>query len=301
MSGHDEHSAESYFSSAVEKLNALMEAAQTGAIIPIRLPGQIEDILLDVQAAQKAHTAQASKPSANVPDGMDEYMAEEAHFIGHAVHELRTPMTSIRGYSDMLGAMGELSDMQKQFLDVIKVNTKRMEGLLADVSYINKIRKGTLKISAKMDMYKNLAMRLEKDFQPLAEELGRDLIVETASGLPFLNIDGDLFTVAIGKLIENGLRYTPAEGGQVRIMAKADGSDLLITVEDNGIGMSDEEIAQLGTIYFRSDRDEVREYKGSGLGIPIAFGMVEMMGGTIQVESTLDEGTRFTVRMPGIS
>jgi cell cycle sensor histidine kinase DivJ len=303
MSGH-ENGTDIHFSNALEKLNALLEAAQTGALIPIRLPGQIEEIVNDVKSAQEASEqalAQAKKASASAPPDMEEYMAEEAYFVGHAVHELRTPMTSIRGYTDMLGSMGELTDMQKQFMDVIKTNIKRMEGLLADVSYINKVRKNTLKLTPKMDMFKNLAMRIEKDWQPLADELGRELVFEIPQGLPFLNLDGDMLTTALGKLVENALRYTPAEGGKVTISAKANGNKLEVIVEDNGFGMTEEEIAQLGTIYFRSDRDEVREYKGSGLGIPIAYGMVTMMDGTINVESTPDVGTRFIVSVPAIS
>lgn len=301
MSGND-NGNENYLDNALEKLNALVESAQKGTIIPVRLPAQLEEIAQDLKTAQQHQAEALAQAKASTPTNFDDdYMAQEAHFVGHAVHELRTPMTSIRGYSDMLGAMGELNDMQKQFLDVIKVNTRRMEGLLSDVSYINKIRKGTLKVVPKMDMFKNLAMRLEKDYQPLAEELGRELVFEIPQGLPFLNIDGDLFTVALGKLIENGLRYSPQGTGRVVVSGDTEGNHLVVIIQDNGIGMTPEDIEQLGTIYFRSDRDEVREFKGSGLGIPIAYGMINMMGGTIEVESTPDEGTRFSIRILGMT
>lgn len=72
-----------------------------------------------------------------------------------------------------------------------------------------------------------------------------------------------------------------------------------LTISDNGIGMTPEEMEQLGTIYFRSDHDRVNEYKGSGLGIPIAYGLIEQLGGSIHVESEHGVGTRFTVIMPG--
>jgi len=282
-----------------EKLNDLLEAAKTGAIIPVRLPGQVEEIV-NLLAKTKKEQAEAAA-SAAVPADMEDYIKEEAYFVGHAVHELRTPITSIRGYSDMMGSMGELNDMQKQFLDVIITNSKRMQSLLADVSFINKIRKGTLKVAKKMDMFKNIAMRVEKDMMPLAEELGKELTFDIPQGLPLLNTDGDHLTVAINKLVENALRYTPKEGGQVAVIAGSNENTLIVQVVDNGIGMPAEEIEQLGTIYFRSDHDVVREFKGSGLGIPIAYGMVQVLGGTIDVESTPDEGTTFTVRLEGMS
>ena len=73
---------------------------------------------------------------------MEEFLKEQAAFVSHAVHELRTPMTSIRGYSDMLRSMGALNDMQKQFVETIRVNSRRMEGLLTDVSDTSKIKGG---------------------------------------------------------------------------------------------------------------------------------------------------------------
>ncbi len=172
---------------------------------------------------------------------------------------------------------------------------------MIDVSTVNKLRKGTLKVSPKMDMFKNIAMRLEKDMTPLAQELGRSLTFDVPSGLPILNIDSDLLVQALSKLIENGLRYSAAESGQVTVSGSADGSRLVIEIADNGIGMTPEEMAKLGTIYFRSDNDTVREHKGSGLGIPIAYGLIEKLGGDISVHSAPGEGTRFTVSLPGMT
>lgn len=284
-------------------LDELLEAARTGQIIPIRLPGQIEAIAEQLSSAQQQHqeALAEAKRQASVPGDMGAYMEEEAYFVGHAVHELRTPMTSIRGYTDMLGSMGELNDMQKQFLGVVKTNIKRMEGLLADVSYMNKIRKDTLKIDEKMDLFKNIAMRVEKAMQPVAEELNRKLTFDIPDGLPLLTTDGDMLALAINKLVENGLRYSEEETGEVTVKGAAEGSTLVITVTDNGIGMSDEERGKLGEIYFRADSDHVREFKGSGLGIPIAYGLVEKLGGTIDVESTTGAGTTFTIKIKGMA
>ncbi|MCS6836621.1 MAG: HAMP domain-containing histidine kinase [Anaerolineae bacterium] len=279
------------------KVDELLEAAKRGMIVPVRLPGQIEEI---AQLIQLAAQEQSQVTAAPAPD-MEAFLKEEAYFVGHAVHELRTPMTSIRGYVDMLGAMGELNDMQKQFLGVIKTNIRRMEALLMDVSFINKIRKGTLKVAPKMDMFKNIAMKVEKEMLPVAQELGRTLGFDVPQGLPLLNLDGDHLALALNKLVENGLRYSPAGAGQVWVRASGDGSWLVILVEDNGIGMTEEEMSKLGTLYFRSDNDVVREHKGSGLGIPIAFGLIAALGGRVNVESAPGQGTRFTIYLPALS
>jgi len=279
------------------KLGELLDNANSGNIIPIRLPGQVEEIIAAVDAVEAEHEEELKKA---IPEDMEGYMEEEAYFVGHAVHELRTPMTSIRGYSDMLGQMGELNDMQKQFLDVIKTNSRRMESLLKDVSFINKIRKDVLQLNAKMDMFKNISMRLEKDMQKMADEHGKELVFDIADGLPLLNIDSEMLVAALERFVENALRYTN-DDGTVTIRGRADGSTLVIEIEDNGIGMTDEDKAKLGEIYFRSDDDHVREFKGSGLGIPVAYGLLDAIGATYEFESTHGVGTKVTVRVPGMT
>ncbi len=281
-------------------LNTLMEQARIGAIIPVRLPAQLEEIVLLLAEAKKQADIPPPPPS-DAPD-RETILKEQAGFFGHAIHELRTPMTSIRGYSDMMvnPAMGTLSDMQKQFADVIRTNAKRMETLLQDVSDINKLRAGTLRVTVKIDMFKNIAMMIEKNMRPLAEQLNRTLNFEIPSGLPILNTDGELIAKAFGKLVENALRYTK-EGGVVTVRASAKDNTLIVAVEDNGIGMTPEEKAQLGTVYFRSDDEHVRSFKGSGLGIPVAYGIIQQLGGTIEVSSEHGKGTTFTVTLPGMS
>src|SRR5690606_23198322 len=241
-------------------VDELLEAARTGAIIPVRLPGQVEAIknALAEAEAQAQDGGSGAPAAAEVPADRETFLKEQAEFMSTAVHELRVPMTSIRGYADMLNtpAMGELNEMQKQFLQTIRVNAKRMETLLTDVSDISKIRGGTLKLALKMDMPKNIIMRVEKDMMPVAEEMQRTLTFDVPQGLPLLNTDGDLLAKAIKKLVENALRYT-LDGGVVTVRAEADGNRLRIIIEDNGIGMKPEEIAQLGTLYYRADHDHV--------------------------------------------
>jgi signal transduction histidine kinase len=282
-------------------VDELLEAARKGTIIPVRLPGQVEAIQAALAAADQTASSDGAGKSAP-PSDMQAFLKEQAEFMSTAVHELRVPMTSIRGYADMLNtpAMGELNDMQKQFLQTIRTNAKRMETLLTDVSDISKIRGGTLKINLKMDMFKNIIMRVEKEMMPVAEEMARTLTFDTPQGLPLLNTDGELLAKAIKKLVENALRYT-LDGGVVNVRAEVDGNLLRIIIEDNGIGMTPEEVAQLGTLYYRADNDHVRSYKGSGLGIPIAYGIIQLLDGKVAVESQPEQGSRFILTFTGMS
>mgnify|MGYP001157920487 CR=1 FL=1 len=279
-------------------LRELTEAARSGAIIPVRLPGQLEQIAALLESAEHAESEAAAAPPADT----DEAMKTNAYFVSHAVHELRTPMTSIRGYADMLvnPALGTVTDMQRQFLETVRANARRMDALLTDVSDIAKLRGGTLRVNVQMDMFKNIAMMIEKAMQPTAEALGRQLIFDVPSGLPLLNTDGELLAKAINKLVENGLRYNEREDGRVTVRGRGDGGQLVIEIEDNGIGITDDDLKHLGEVYFRSDDERVRAHKGSGLGVPIVYGIVALLGGEIAVHTVVDQGTTFTIRLAGM-
>lgn len=303
---------------AQKLLDDLLTAARAGTIVPVRLPAQIEAIVDALKAAQQPEPAapapavEQAKPApqadaleapAAAPGESEQFLKDQAAFVSHAIHELRTPMTSIRGYSDMLAnpTMGELTDMQKQFVETIRTNARRMEGLLTDVSDMAKIRGGALRVTPKMDMFKNIALMTEKATRPLAEQLKRTLTFDIPQGLPILNVDGELLAKALTKLVENALRYNDKTPGEVTLRAAADGNKLVITIQDNGIGMPPEEVAQLGTIYFRSENELVRGYKGSGLGIPVAFGIIRQLGGAHSIQSQPGQGTTITVTLTGMS
>jgi signal transduction histidine kinase len=235
-------------------------------------------------------------------DKIDEINKYIATFVSVMVHEIRKPMTSIRGYSDMLNqpTLGELNDMQQQFVDTIRTNVLSMQKLVDDISDITKMRTGRLKPEAKMDMAKNILMAVEKDNQELAEARNVTLEFVVPNGLPLLNLDSSRAKQAVNKLVENGLKYTP-EGGKVTVTAEPAKGGLIIHVEDNGVGMKEEELEQLGDLFFRGDDDLVTSSKGYGMGIPIVLECMKLVDGWIKWESKKGKGSKFTVFLPGMS
>lgn len=281
-------------SKAREHVTALIAAARAGAKVDV---GQLEVL------ARMLDQVEIDRTRASAGMDLRAILTDTAEFWKTAIHELRTPMTSIRGYSDMLAKPemgGELAEMQQKLLGVVRNNSRRMESLLADFSIMNKLRASALQLKPKLDTVKNIAMMVEKRIEPTASELGRKLIVNVPSGLPMLQTDGEHLSMALAKLVENGLRYSPADGGKVELTAHQDGTHIQVIVSDNGIGMSTEDIARLGRPYFRADHEAVRAYKGSGLGVPIAYSLMAALGGTINVDSTPGKGTRWIVRLPAM-
>ncbi|MFP4323590.1 MAG: sensor histidine kinase [Anaerolineales bacterium] len=233
---------------------------------------------------------------------LEEQIVENSKFISVMVHEIRKPLTSIRGYADMLGknVMGELNEMQSQFVETIRKNTISMETLVSDISDISKLHSGRLQPAQKMEMYKNIAMQLEKDMAGQAQEREVALVFDTPEGLPLLNTDTARITQALRKLIDNAIKYTPAGTGQVIVRAENGGDKLHVHVEDNGIGITAEEQARLGELFFRGDQEQVTSTKGYGMGLPIAMACVSLIGGELAWQSTPGQGTIFTITLPAM-
>lgn len=223
-------------------------------------------------------------------------------FVSVMVHEIRKPMTSIRGYADMMDKrlVGELNDMQGQFMATIRRNVISMEKLVSDLSDFTKMRTGRIKAENKMDMAKNILLAVQKETQDLAAEHKHELVFEVPDGLPILNLDGNRAKQALVKLVENAIKYTP-EGGHIIVRARPVEGGLEIIVKDNGVGMTPEEVERLGELWFRGDDELVTSSKGYGLGIPIVLECMRLAGGRLFYESEKGTGSTFGIFLPGMS
>jgi signal transduction histidine kinase len=233
---------------------------------------------------------------------MEDLIDTNAQFVSVMVHEIRVPMTSIRGYSDMLAKkiVGDLNEMQTQFVETIRSNVIRMEHLVSDISDLSKLRSNRMRLEAKMDMYKNIALQVEKDTADLAAEHQHTLTFDTLSGLPLLNLDGNRLAQVLTKLVVNALQYTP-DGGQITVKAEGADGRLKVSVIDRGVGMTEEEQSHVGEPFWRADNEHVRSFKGHGLGLPIAIGFVKLMGGEFFFESVSGKGSTFGFVVPAMS
>lgn len=280
---------------ARDLVSELLQSARDGVAIP---PEPLETLSRVLYALDTDERTVAS-------NGGDfrGLLVDNAEFWKTAIHELRTPMTSIRGYSDMLfnpAIGGTLTDMQKQLVGVVRTNSRRMENLLSDFSVLNRLRAGVLISKPKLDTVKNIALSVQKRAEPLVEELGRSFELNIPAGLPMMQTDGEHLGLALFKLVENGLRYSPPETGKVTLKVTAEQTTVILEIIDNGIGISPGDLSKLGKAFFRADHELVRSYKGSGLGLPIAYSLIAALGGQIRVRSTLGEGTTWAIRLAGM-
>jgi signal transduction histidine kinase len=272
------------------------------------LEGQLDgELRSQVTAARNAVAQAQQRGEGQDADALREQIeankVENSEFVSVMVHEIRKPMTSIRGYADMLGknVMGELNEMQTQFVETIRNNIISMEQLVTDISDISKMHSGRMMPQPKMEMFKNVVMKLEKDFGEIAEQRGIPLVFDIPQGLPLLNLDGTRLEQALKKLLDNALKYTHDGGGEVRLTAEGLGDKLRVTIRDHGVGISQSDQRHLGELFFRGDQELVTQTKGYGMGLPIVMGCMALIDGELRWESTEGEGSTFEVIIPAMS
>jgi signal transduction histidine kinase len=220
-------------------------------------------------------------------------------FVSVVTHELRIPMTSIRGYADLLrqGVGGSLSEVQLNFLDVIRNNVDRMSALVSDLSDISHIETGRITLTLRYLSVVDTVQDTLMVFEPRILKKNQELVVDISPDLPQVYADSNRLGQVLTNLINNAHKYTP-ENGRLMVSAHLDGKYVRIVVRDNGIGISLEDQKNLFGAFFRSENPEVREQQGWGLGLNLANRLVYLMGGEMGVTSVLGEGSTFWFTIP---
>lgn len=231
--------------------------------------------------------------------------AEVAHrtqrdFLAHMSHELRTPLNSILGFSELiqLGTVGPVPDKYRDYAASIHLAGDHLLRLINDVLDLSKVEQGYLSLHEDRVRPEDLVDAVARLFKPKAEE--RNLLLEMHPPTAPFDILGDFVRLRqiLFNLVSNGIKFSPA-GGRVSLAIERDeGGDVLITVADRGIGMTAEEVI-VALKPFGQVRSEVtRSHEGTGLGLSISKSLVERHDGSLDIDSTPQQGTKVTVRLP---
>jgi signal transduction histidine kinase len=224
----------------------------------------------------------------------------KSDLMSFVAHELKTPMTPIKGYADILlsGAVGPLTDPQKQFLAVIRNNIERMKTIVTDMNDSARIEAGKLRLDLSAVDAKPIIDECVATARTLFDAKRQTLTVEVPEALPSIQADGVRFAQVLTNLLSNAHKYTP-EGGLIALRTQVEGDRLHLCVQDNGIGIAPEDQAKLFQKFFRAEDRLAREMApGTGLGLNIVKHLVELQGGSIWFESELRRGSTFHVTLP---
>lgn len=246
-----------------------------------------------------AGRACAAVENAQLYQAVEKANQAKSQFISIVTHELRIPLTSIKGYTDLIlqEAVGDVNEQQKKFLDVIHNNVSRMSALISDLSDISRIERGKLRLEPD---FISLPARVEETLdglRPKIEEKSQQLKVDFEEGLPDVYADPNRLVQILTNLVSNAWKYTPKEG-KITIRAYPKDKYVFVEVKDTGYGISEQDQEEIFNQFFRSESPHVREEIGWGLGLNVTRRLVEVMGGEIGFRSKLDQGSIFWFRLP---
>jgi signal transduction histidine kinase len=220
-------------------------------------------------------------------------------FVASVSHELRTPLTSICGYAEMLGdaSVATLGEIEQRMVEVINRNGHRLLSLIEDLLILSRIEADGYTCGDDPVDVAELIQIVQSVLKPAVDTAGVELSVEISNELPTIRGDRDQLERVLLNLLSNGIKFS-LRGGTVVLRASMEGDEMLLAVEDTGIGISPDDLPKLFTRFYRSSEAQHRAIPGTGLGLAVVHGVVERHGGRIEVDSMLGAGTTVTVRLP---
>lgn len=219
-------------------------------------------------------------------------------FVANVSHELKTPVTSVKGFSETL-LSGEVKDEAtgRQFLKIIHDESQRLDRLIRDLLNLSKIERKEIPLNIDRVDIAELIHETAVTLEGPAEQKQTQLVLPGEDRPVMLEADRDRLRQIILNLIANGINYTP-EGGTVRVSLRENLYEVRLIIADNGIGIPEESLDRIFERFYRVDKARSRHSGGTGLGLAIVKHLIESHRGQIEIESTEGEGTTITVILP---
>jgi signal transduction histidine kinase/CheY-like chemotaxis protein len=237
----------------------------------------------------------------------------KSEFLANMSHEIRTPMNAVLGYADLLGYVVE-NKIESGYIDSIKSSGRSLLTLIDDILDLSKIEAGKLELQLEFVNAQSFFSEFERIFSLRLSEKGLKLVVEISPDTPAgIFIDDTRLRQIILNLIGNAIKFT--EQGNIGLKVYVEKPqiisypkertdeyiDLIIEISDTGIGISEETQEEIFKPFVQGQGQDVKKYGGTGLGLAITKRLVQLMNGTIELDSRIDEGSTFKIVIPGVS
>jgi signal transduction histidine kinase len=219
----------------------------------------------------------------------------KSEFVSLVAHELKVPMTSISGYADLLTMAGTVNERQGQFIATIKNSVNKMKLLVSDLNDISAIETGHLRVHiGEVSLVEAIQSATEGTITEI-ERRNHHLIVDIDPDLPLVLADKERLIQVLLNLMSNAYKYTP-DGGSITVKANRHNPAVIVGVTDTGVGMTAEQIAKLGTKFWRADNG--LQQPGTGLGFAITRKLIELMNGELNITSEIGKGSTIAFTLP---
>ncbi|MBN1828421.1 MAG: response regulator [Deltaproteobacteria bacterium] len=261
-------------------------------------PIYYEGSFIDITERKEKEAAERERKAAEASN------RAKSQFLAHMSHEIRTPMNAVLGFTDLL--MASIADPQhRQYLEAIESSGRGLLALINDMLDLSKIEAGKMEINYKPSSLRFVIQEIERIFSLPSREKGIDFIVDIAPNLPAcLMIDEIKIRQILFNLVGNAVKFT--DKGRIRLSASPQGTalddsiDLVIAVEDTGIGIPEEDRKNIFDAFRQQGGQSAGQYGGTGLGLTISKNIAEMMGGSLALSSSA-RGSIFTLLLPGVA
>ncbi len=284
------------FMTAKAEKEDVLRGKEMGAEDYITKPFDPPDLLVAV----RARLARAEEIDRAAKSELEQLKEQIITALGH---ELRTPLTYVTGYTDLAleRAASLPADEIEQFLLGVKQGTARLNRLVEDLLMLIRLDSGRVERECRSLAFvrsdlQEIVERTVRQYAPQARARSVNIETKQEAELPPVRVCEDLFVDALGRLIDNGIKFSPV-GGQIRVSTRAAEGWVEIAVADEGPGIAPSEIPHIFERFRQVDRDKM-EQQGVGLGLSIAQELVRLHGGEIVVASRRGQGSTFTIRLP---
>jgi two-component system, OmpR family, phosphate regulon sensor histidine kinase PhoR len=221
-------------------------------------------------------------------------------FVANVSHELKTPLTAIRGFAETLSSELSADPQHTQFADTIRSNAERMQHLIDDLLDLSRIESGGWAPTPAVVDIEQAAEEAIAPYRDEATQRGSAIDISVAADAATLRADPVALRQALGNLIENAIRYTPS-GGTITLFSQRQDSTIAIGVRDTGSGIPSEHLPRIFERFYRVDPARSRAAGGTGLGLAIVKHLVEAHGGRVRAESRVGQGTTISLFFPASS
>ncbi|TMG73808.1 MAG: cell wall metabolism sensor histidine kinase WalK, partial [Betaproteobacteria bacterium] len=220
-----------------------------------------------------------------------------AEFVAQVSHELKTPLTTIATFSELLLGYSKLSDQDRvEAVNTIHNEVERAADLINNLLNISKLETGTLPVERQRVKIQDLLQEIVDSMSKSARARQVQVELKIPPDLGSARLDKDLFRIAIDNLLNNAIKYSRPGGRVILNAEKLPENQMKISISDQGIGISPEDCERVFEKYYRSGSKEVTSRSGHGLGLYLAKRIVELHHGTISVHSELGKGTEFSIQ-----
>lgn len=286
---------------AFEKGHAAVEArvrTREGDTIPlyltaarVRIRGTVYLVGMGIDISERVAAEEALREAKQEAEEMNRL---KSVFLANMSHEIRTPLTSILGFADVLDE--EVDGEARHVVEMIRESGHRLKETLTSVLELARLERESAEVSAeRCDLVGRVQDTLDL-MQPQIEGNGLDLQVRVPSTPVYLQADPRVLHRVLTNLVANAIKFT--EEGTIRVVVERTNDEAVLRVTDTGIGISEDFLEHIFDEFRQESEGLTRAHEGSGLGLTITQRLVELMGGSIEAESTKGEGSTFTVRLP---